>query len=197
MPTDRTTQFQPSAELLEQTGAVRPLPAQQRPTSLTGRLVQVVDRVRQLNTRLGLRPYRVFLVHLSWPGRKGIGQPQVLSEREILPTPKVVDMSTTSLFLRAAGLGEEGSIVVGEISPKYSEDDLMGLTPDLTSATDPMTSSDNVEFFWEIRESRQVFPAPQPRRYVPSGVPALNLKKSEWRVPLTKQDGNRARGGQV
>lgn len=187
----------PDAELPELSGAVRALRPTEVRQSLISRLGPKVDKLRQIATRLGLRPYRVFLVHVRWPGgRRGAGVPEVIAEREIVPTPKVLDMSGTTEILRAVGSAEEGGITIEKISTKYSQDDLMGLTPDLLADTDKLTGADNVDFFWEVRESRPgVFPAPQPMRYTPSALPMLNAGKVEWRITLTKQDYNRDRQG--
>ena len=197
MPSDRVAQNAPDEELPELSGAVRALRPDEQAHSLTRRLVPAVDKLRQLATRLGLRPYRVFLIHVRWPeGRRGVGVPEIIAEREIKPTPKVLDMSGTTEILRAVGSAEEGGIVIEKISPKYSQDDLMGLTPDLTSNTDKLTGADNVDFFWEVRESRpDVYPRPQPMRYVPSALPMLDMGKMQWRINLTKQDYNRDRDG--
>jgi len=182
------------AEVQELSGSVQALSPTAQAQSLASSLIPVADSCRQIAASLGLRPKRVFLIHRVWPsGQRGLGTPQVISERELLPVPKVIDMSSTSLIMRAAGLGEEGGITIESISAKYSEDDLLGLTPDLTSVLDPMTGADNVEFFWEVRETRNTTPPPQPRRYVPAGVPELRPGGCEWKVTLTKQDGNRER----
>lgn len=194
MPDDRTPPSTMSAEIQELSGSLQALSPAAQARSLASNLIPIVDGCRQIAADLGLRPKRVFLVHRTYPsGTRGLGLPKVISEREILPVPKVIDMSGTSLVMRAAGLGEDGGITIEAISAKYSEDDLLGLTPDLTSVVDPMTGADNVEFFWEVRETRATTPVPQPRRYVPSGVPELRPGGCEWKVTLTKQDGNRER----
>lgn len=196
MPDDRTPPSSIPAELPEAGGAVRPVDGQAMRQSLMESIAPAIDSIRQIAVDLGLRPYRVFLMHVAWPnGRRGVGIPSVVSEREILPTPKVLDMSSTTQVLRAAGLAEEGNVTIEKISTRYSEDDLMGLTPDLRAADDPPQGASDREFFWEIREARATTPAPQPRRYVPSAAPHRNAGASEWRITLTKQDQNRTRAG--
>lgn len=191
MANDRTKSGTPQAELPELTGQVKPVPSWQQP--LADRLVPVVDRIRQLNTTFGIRPYRVFLVHLQWPNRIGEGEPFELSRREILPTPRVMDMTSTSEVLRFAGLTEEGSLKIDQISPKYTEDDLMGRTPDLVDPAIPRTGLRNAEFFWEVVERRNSDPPSIPRRYVPSAVPSIGRDRFDWTVALTKQSADRPR----
>lgn len=194
MAADRVPQFQPAADLLEQTGTVRPLPAQQVNQSLAGRLVPVVDRIRQINTRLGLRPYRVFLVHVQWSGAQiGLGSPQEISRREILPTPRVRDISSTSEVYTNMGRVEEGGVVIDQVSAKWAEDDLMGRTPDLLDPAVPRSGKRNAEFFYEVVENRATMPNPIPRRYTPSAAPTLSRDGFAWRVVLSKVMANRSR----
>lgn len=173
---------------------MRPLPAQQVATSLAGRLVPVVDRIRQLNTRLGLRPYRVFVVHIQWTGAKiGLGQSQEISRREILPTPRVRDISSTSEVYTNMGRVEEGGIVIDQVSAQWAEDDLMGKTPDLLDPAVPRSGKRNAEFFYEVVENRAMVTNPLPRRYVPSAAPTLSRDGFAWRIVLSKVMSNRSR----
>jgi hypothetical protein len=194
MARDRTDSGMPLLEMPEVTGAVHPVPA--RMPTLGTDLVTTVDDLRQLYTDFGLRPYRVFLVHVAWSGgRRGDGNPIELSRREILPTPRVLDMGSTSFALRSIGLTEEGGVVIEHVSPKYTEDDLLGRTPDLIDPAFPATGLANVEFFWEVAENRPSNPEPVRRRYVPSSTPMLTRDIFQWRVGLVKQDLNRDRRG--
>ena len=194
MAGDRTNQNDPAADLPEAAGAVRPLRSDEVKASLMSRLVPNIDKIRQIATSLGLRPYRVFLVHMLWSGdRIGDGQPQEISRREILPTPRIRDMSATTEVLSSFGRVEEGGIVVDRISAKFSEDDLMGVTPDLLDPALLRTGKRNGDFFWEVQESRPGFPNPMPRRYAPSGTPTLMRGGLHWRIPLAKQMVNRSR----
>jgi len=187
---DDRTKSNPRNEMPEVAGLVRPLADHELSGTLTTRLIPLVDRIRHLYTRFGQRPYRVFLVHLQWSGRLiGEGSPVVLSRRELLPTPRVLDMSATNEVLRAFGNTEEGGLTVDQISMKYSEDDLLGRTPDLINPATPRTSMKNVEFFWEVSEDNKRIP----RRYVPNAVPMIGKDRFQLRISLTKQDSNRAR----
>jgi hypothetical protein len=153
----------------------------------------MADRIRQLNTKLGVRRYRVFLVHVVWSGPVvGSGHPSEISRREILPTPKIRDMSSTLGVLRSFGLTEEGGITVDEISTSFTEDDLTGKTPDLVEPTMTRTGIANGQFFWEVVQVTNAYPPPVPRRYTVEGVPTR--KTVHWTVNLTKQAGDRSRG---
>ena len=186
MVQDRTTPSDVRAEMPVLAGQVHPAPAAWR--TLADSLGPTVDRIRQIRTDLGLTPYRVFLVHWMWPGKRGLGRPREISRKEILPTPRVQDMTATSFSVSAFGLAEGGGLFVDRISQRYSEADLTGLTPDLLDPVRQQTSAGNAEFFWEVRESRCTNPPTKPRRYAVSGVPMLNRTGLHWRVNLTKQD---------
>jgi len=187
MPQDRTTPADIRAELPEVAGKVHPLAPGQFARSLAGSLGPSLDEIRQIGTDLGLRPYRVFLVHWQWAGEKGVGRPREISRREILPTPRVRDMSQASFLMSQFGMTEAGGIFIDRISTKYSEDDLRGRTPDLRNPARQQTNLANVEFFWEVREDRQTVPPPKPRRFTPGAVPMLSRSAMSWSLPLTKQ----------
>jgi hypothetical protein len=186
MPAPRTSPSDVRAEVVAASGVLHPLaPGQQ---TLGESLGTTIDQIRQIATDLGLRPYRVWLVHWEWPKSKGVGQPREIYRQEILPTPKVADMSGVPFNLAAVGLTEMGGIHVSKISQRYSEDDLIGRTPDMRDPRHPRTNRANVEFFWEVREARLTEPPPKPRRFVPSGVPMLYRAGMEWRLSLTKSE---------
>ena len=194
MPTDRTQQNDFPAELPELAGSVRPLRPEEVKRGLMSGLSPVIDRIRQIPTQLGLRPYRVFIVHVLWTGVKvGDGNPIEISRREILPTPRIRDMSATTEVLSAFGRVEEGGIVIDRISAKYSEDDLTGKTPDLIDPALTRTGKRNGEYFWEVQENRPGFPKTIPRRYIHAAAPTLMRGGSHWRVPLNKQNVDRSR----
>jgi hypothetical protein len=176
-----------------QTAQVRPLRAHEVGNTLADRLSPMADKLRQIATKVGVRRYRVFLVHVYWSGPVvGSGQPTEVSRKEILPTPKVSDMSATTQVLRQFGMTEEGGLVVDEISAAFTEDDLTGKTPDLVDPILPRTGVRNAEFFWEVIEARNTYPLPIPRKYVPSDVPMR--KVTCWRVSLSKVNSDRGRG---
>lgn len=193
MPIDREDNGDPRSQLPELSGRLRPPEGEGQRRTLANRLVPVVDRIRNLNARFGLRPYRVFLVHVVWSGgARGAGMMRVTSRREVLPVPRVGDVGAMVETILATGTTEEGGISVDEISAKYTEDDLLGRTPDLG---DPklggMTAEESTEFFWEVEEERPQRDLPAIRRFAVAGVPALDRGKFQWSVRLTKQDYDR------
>ena len=195
MPNDRTAQNAPEQDQPTVTGSVRPLRTDEVRGTLAVRLVPTVDKIRQLATSFGVRPYRVFIVHVQWTGAKiGLGAPIEISRREVLPTPRIRDLTSTVEVLSTFGRLEEGGISIDKISPLWSEDDLMGKTPDLTDPTLPRGGKHNCDCFWEVQENRGVCPAPIVRQYSPPSVaPTLSRGGMSWRVVLTKRAVNRSR----
>ena len=186
MMPDRTAPSYIPAEMPAAAGLVHPVATGQ--LTLGESMGPALDEICQIATDLGIRPYRVFLVHWAWPKTKGIGAPVEISRREILPTPKVADMNGIPFSLAAVGLTEMGGIMLSKVSQRFSEDDLTGRTPDLRDPAHPVTSLGNVEFFYEVVEARRTDPPTKPRRFVPSGVPMLYRAGMEWRLALTTQD---------
>lgn len=196
---DRVPNGDPRSELPEASGKLRPPAAALVPQTLAGRLVSTVDKIRNLNAKFGIRPYRVFLVHVVWTGgKRGIGNKEVRSRIELLPVPRVRNIDSVSRNLRVTGLTEEGDLVIDEISAKYAEDDLTGKTVDLRDPDQPRTSRPDVEFFYEVEESRPTSPRPLIRRFsAPIKAPTLSRDGFQWRVTLTKQGEDRGRNGSV
>lgn len=162
--------------------------------SIGHRLGPLADRLRALQSRLGLRPYRVFLVHGAWSGtRRGFGQFIVACRTEIVPTPQVRDMSAVRQMLRATGRVEEGDIYVDEISTSLSEAVLMGAV--LGGSSDPPGVDQELgDFFWEVQEQRPGCPEPITRRFSPVSAPDLRRDQFMWAINLTKRDMDRGDG---
>ena len=100
MEQGRTNPSNVLAELPAASGLVHPEAIK---PSLADMLGPTVDIVRQIRTDLGFSPYRVFLVHWRWPGKRGLGRPLEIARQEILPTPRVQDMLSTSFAVSAFG----------------------------------------------------------------------------------------------
>lgn len=199
MAADRVSNGDPRSELPEASGRLRPPQPLMVPNTLAGRLVAVADKVRNLKTRFGIRPYRVFMVHAYWTGSKrGAGEPVIASRRELLPVPRVRDFNSVRRNLRATGLVEEGDLVIDEISAKYAEDDLTGRTPDNIDPEIPRTSLKTVEFWFEVEENRPTSPNPPIRRFSPPvATPHLSRDGLQWIIILTKQANDRGRRGEL
>ncbi len=195
-PDDRVPGGDLEADLQEVTGDLKaptPAVAQQ---SLAYSLTAIVDGCRQIAVDLGVRPYRVWLVHLMWSGaRRGNGVPEVISEVELTPVPRVRDLDGLRREVRAPGTVEEGDIVVDRISARYSEDTLLGRTPDIQDPQLRRTSLRQAEFFWEIQENRPGRIPPPRRRFSGPRTASLSRAGMSWRVVLTRQSGDRQRDG--
>jgi len=149
-----------------------------------------LDEIRQLNADLGARPYRVFLVRTRWSGkRRGQGVESVLEETEILPTPKVAEFSAIQRQLLDIGTDEQGGMNISEISPRYTEWQLLGLNPDGSAI------AENETFSWEISLSRGDAGDKKRRRFMVQGVPGYNASRLEWTVRLIRAGSDRAAGG--
>lgn len=149
--------------------------------TLVGQVGCCVDTIRQMNTDMGLRPYRVYMVKLGWTGpTRGDGVLTEVSRVEILPVPKVADMASVQLMLQPGGLDEQGNIIVSEISAKYTEFQLRGLGPG-GEELDP-----NQEFMWEVSWARDDGTTPIRRRFHPIALPNYNPGMFQWTITLVR-----------
>jgi hypothetical protein len=188
----------------------RPLPGTGGYT-LAHRLTRTADRLRQFNTRFGLRSRRVFLVWTQWTGsERGEGNETEVARRELLPTPRVTDGTAINRRPWAAGTMPEGSLRVDQISAgAYTEDNLRGLVvpPPTTEAprggagtpvgglglADPRVPRP-IDFYVEIVEDGRGDALPARRRYRVSGSPWRSESGLYWAVVLeaSEDDANRA-----
>jgi hypothetical protein len=106
-------------------------------------------------------------------------------------------MNAIDSVLRTTGLTEEGTITVDEISARFTEDDLLGRTPDLNDPNIQRTTGKAFDFYWEVLENRGQNPYPVIRRFNPVNVPGLSRDGFEWKISLVKQDYDRGRRGEV
>lgn len=159
--------------------------------TLVASMTSTVDCIRDLYTSFGARPYQVMLVWTSWSGGvRGRGVEEIVREELILPTPKISDLTDLSRDLSAVGTDDSGSIRVTEISPKYTEDYLLGRPDDGAAiATDQ-------HFYWEVRFPRADGLGPR-RRFVPKSAPSLDALAFQWKISLLKVSEDRMRNGDV
>jgi len=149
-----------------------------------------LDELRQIASDFGARPYRVFLVRTLWKGgKRGRGPEQVISETEILPTPKVETMMSVQLQMLDVGVDEQGGMTVSEISPRYTENQLLGRNEDGTEI------ADNETFSWEISMHRGDSDDQKRRRYNVKGVPSYEPTGLQWKVSLVRSGSDRQTGG--
>ena len=133
------------------------------------------------------------LVWIKWSGgERGVGDSAILTTYQLLPTPLVSDLSSVTFDLTAAGLNETGSLAVSELSPRYTEDLLMGR--DRAIATGSKIPKD-IQFFWEVA-FLQAGGATR-RRFQPAGAPNKDPSRFEWTIKLLKSNEDRARNGAI
>lgn len=156
--------------------------------SLVESLGDTVDSIRQLYTDFGLRPYRVHSVVYRWTGGSvGRGVPEVISDREILPTPYLRETSGVAGELRTAGLVERGIVRLEQISPRYTEDEVRGLFH-----VTPLPGDQ--QGFIEVRiDARDG--STERRRFIVRGIPYRDAGGFQWRAGLLRQDEDRTRSG--
>lgn len=160
--------------------------------TLVGSLTCTVDRARDLYTRLGARSYTVALVWTRWSGGvRGEGVEEVLCRREILPTPKVSGLYSVDRVTESIGSLEEGSLSVSEISLRFTEDDLTGLTggPGNWAAIPEDTA-----FYWEVTAVSAGCPAH--RRFSLATPPTRDVVGFQWKIRLSRAFGDRLRNGE-
>lgn len=107
---------------------IRALTPDQAKRTLANKLGGLTDRIRQLATNFGVRPYRVFLRWTVWDGtERGEGVEQDVLTVEILPTPKLVNLDSLSFSFWHAGQIPVGSVRLEKISvASFTEDILLG-----------------------------------------------------------------------
>lgn len=148
------------------------------------------------------------------PDTIGVGEPTLLCEVELLPTPDVGSLGGIQKSQDAVGLTERGSVTVTQVSARYSEDYLMGLVSPFRDEKFPDSLRPGVDFFWEIREDRSssfVAPGyagapdqlpgsaltPVRRRFHVAATPDRDSSTFQWVVQLRRADGERGRDGSL
>lgn len=157
--------------------------------TLAQKLVPVADRLRDLYTKFGLRPYKVRVVRIRWTsGQRGVGAPVVESTLDLLPTPLVLDLTTMTEIVHPIGLDEVGIIAVSEISGRFTDGQLRAMD---TRGQPPGADE---EVFYEIE-----FPRPDgsidKRRFYLRAAPHYFASKFYWQVRLEKAHPDRQANG--
>lgn len=165
----------------------KPLLPQQAANTLAHRFTQRADRLRQLNTRFGIRPYRVFLVYRKDQGEEfGTGNTRVVSRVEILPAPKVRPNLTRALM--SGGIVPMGAVELTEVSARYTHDELIGRSHPVDGE---ITLDPPWEFHYEVVEDGRDGSVPAPQYYRPLGEPVREAGNVQWKLtlaPVTEED---------
>lgn len=185
-------------------------------STLAARLAGKADRLRQLNTKFGLRPNRVFLVWSEWTGlERGEGREAIITRVELLPTPQVSDLTALNRRPFSLGVFPEGSLRVDQISVAvYTRDMLNGLaipTVDqrgcicgcrparpyradgVEQRGDERTADPQVDFWWEVVEDGRGDDPPAHLRFRVLGE--VERKAFGWAVNLEASDEETDRNG--
>jgi len=163
---------------------------QQVKKSLARSFVPLADQLRDLLTKFGLRTYQVSLVRVQWSGgRRGVGAATVKSQTVLEPTPKIGDLNGLTEILTPIGLNDQGSILLTQISGRYTEEELLGL--DEYGNDIPLDE----EFFYEIEFPRTDGKPSEMRRFFPRSVPSYKPGGLQWTVRLEKANEDRDRNG--
>ena len=201
----------------------KPLSPTEASSTLAQRLTRKADQLRQLNTKFGLRPDRVFLVWTQWSGaERGEGTETVKARIEITPTPRVSDVSGISRRPYSLGVFPEGTVRVDQISSAVFTDDILrGLdiptpvdrpcgsstacgpvypwqtTPVRASGVPPVerTTDPRVDFWYEIVEDGRGGDPEQRHRYRLLGSPNRNPGRFQWALNLERASESLDRTG--
>ena len=194
---------------------IKPLSPEEARRTLAHRFAKRADRLRQLNTRFGIRPYRVTLVWSQWTGsERGEGTEKIIAEMELLPTPLVQSLESISMRLLAAGTLPEGTLRVGEVSAYYTQDQLTGnfiptasflernnppsqdTSREISATPHPEQIEQPIDFWYEVTEDgRGDSPAPR-QRFRLSSMPSRNPENLEWILILERVSEDRSRDGE-
>ena len=157
--------------------------------TLAQKFVKVGDSLRNLNTRFGVRRCTVRQVRTKWSGgKRWNGEEAVISEVELLPNPKVVDLATLREVVSATALTESGQVMVDELSGTYTEDFLRGI-----DGRGQIPEDEN--FYYEI-EFRSVGSSNGiKRRFVLASNPNYVADDVRWVLSLSAAQGGRQRDG--
>lgn len=155
--------------------------------SIIDSLITCVDDIRtSIHAVAGDRPYRVYQVRTRWSGGvRGEGVESLISETEMIPTPRVEGISNLEEMLQPVGSDEEGGVTLSEISLTMTESEVSPL-----AGTSQIRQ--NEQFYYEIRYSTG-----RRRRFIPSGAPERVSGQVGWRLSLTAQDSDRNPSGTV
>lgn len=161
-------------------------------TTLVRKLVPTVDRLRDLNTKFGVRPYVVHVVRTRWSGgARGMGLEVVVQDVALLPTPRATDLTGLTLQVENIGSIEAGSLRISEISASYTEDQLSGRDAN----GNPPGPEEQVYYEVYLPGSDGTFTSGKRRRFTIRSAPWYAAGKVQWQVMLERAAGDRDAAG--
>lgn len=191
------------------------------------RLQPTVDRLRARYTTFGLRPYRVFMVWTRWSGsERGEGNERLVGSVEIVPRPKVDDLTRVSLSPFSAGILPVGSLAISQVSALLTADNLKGLAvpgqamvtackalPGMPPGGTPIGEVGLTALERALGEAQGLGRIPEPYdfyyevvedragserpKFRPFSEPFRDAGKMEWRIVLERVSEDRARDGHM
>jgi hypothetical protein len=161
------------------------LTATEAKQSFAQRLSKIADRARNIPTRMGLRPYRVFMVWETFAsGERGAGRARELARVELLPVPEVVSLDNVALRASEAGVVRLGMLQLKGVSTcSYTRDQLEGHTLPV-EAQDTLPA--NVVFRYEIVEDGRGDAKPTRDRFRLAVTPHRDTNSIDWRITLER-----------
>lgn len=151
----------------------------------------LVDELRQLQTDVGLRPYRVFSVIVKWDsGELYRGTQSIVGEKEFLPTP-LVDLRPMYSVVKESGVFEHGDVVLREISPSLTEDQIRELF--FNGAELPPGQQGYIEVRHDARKGN----TPRRRRFIVRGAPWHDAERFQWIASLSDEEHDRLPSGEL
>lgn len=176
---------------------IRPLSPDEAKRTLANKLGGLADRLRQKNTKFGIRPYRVFLTWTRFGGEeRGEGHEKLIARAEILPTPKVSSLDSVTFSIFHAGTLPAGSIRIEEVSAvAFTEDMLRGLKVPTGAYLDPSEQQipEPYDFFYEVVEDGRGDGEPARDRYRLLSKPFRRASKVDWTILLERVSPDRTR----
>lgn len=147
----------------------------------------------------------------QWTGKeRGEGREELLMELEILPTPRVSDLSSLTRRPYSAGVFPEGSLRIDQISAgAYTSDVLKGLSIPRQETSAPRadtgspvngngverSTNPRIDFWWEIQEDGRGDDPASRERFRVLGRPNRKEGSLYWAVNLEEADEPRNRLG--
>jgi len=160
--------------------------------TLGRKLIDTVDRVRDIAVRFGLRPYEVHIIRTRWTGgERGVGMEVVIWDEAVLPTPLITSLDGVQRIVNIVGLDEIGTVSLQQVSGRYAEGFLSGTD----SEGNPQDS--DTQFYYEIQ-----FPTPGTisdgaprRRFFPASAPSYDASRFQWSISLQRSHVDRLNDG--